>query len=302
MSTVCSSGLSKVVSPAQSIFFIPEMDDGHFRGRLGENVLLERCTVHAEQDSVQASRATVCVNTNKSLITQCMFFVFCMSSWTNLCPVPGMLSLAMEELGRPADCCVLWSSDGLSCSNAHFLFSICPHGLEAFFSLQLHEIIEIGGLGGRGACLFSAEKTDSFKALSFLFLGSNQTTDVVSICLMFFGWFTLIRVYLCHVSVCGCLSRLCVWCLISALNVSPCVFGDFSVSSCVRDLPLPPFSAAGPQPFSSFVAALCSFSFFLFPSLLSSFCTGEHTVWFNIIFQSPKAAGQGLLTELFRSS
>lgn len=80
----------------------------------------------------------------------CCFF--CMSSWTNLCPVPCVLSLAMEELGRAANCCVLWSSDGLSCSTAHFLFSICPHGLEAFFSLQLHEIIEIGW--GRWGFLF----------------------------------------------------------------------------------------------------------------------------------------------------
>lgn len=69
-----------------------------------------------------------------------------------------------------------------------------------------------------------------------------------------------------------------------ALSVSCGVFCDFF--------------PAGPQPFSSFVAALCFF--FLF-SRLFSFCTGEHNGWFNIIFQSLEAAGQGLLTGLFHS-
>lgn len=46
---------------------------------------------------------------------------------------------------RPVAHCVLCSSDGhsLSCSTAHFLFSVCLHGWKAFFSLQLYEMIEM---------------------------------------------------------------------------------------------------------------------------------------------------------------
>lgn len=89
--------------------------------------------------------------------------------------------------------------------------------------------------------------------------------------------------------------------LMCSICVFMCVCVHFMRLHCdfVCDMPLPPLSPAGPQRFYSFVAALCFFSFF---SLFSSFCTGEHNVWFNIIFQSLKAAGQGLLTELFRSS
>lgn len=65
---------------------------------------------------------------------------------------------------RPVAHCVLCSSDGhgLSCSTTHFLFSICPHGWEAFFSLQLYEIIEMEKV----LFIFCREK-DSIKALNF---------------------------------------------------------------------------------------------------------------------------------------
>lgn len=46
---------------------------------------------------------------------------------------------------KPVAHCALCSSDshGLSCSTAHFMCSISSHGWEAFFPLQLYEIIEM---------------------------------------------------------------------------------------------------------------------------------------------------------------
>lgn len=84
---------------------------------------------------------------------------------------------------RPVAHCVLCSSDGhgLSCSTAHFLFSICPHGWEAFFSLQLYEIIEMEKV----LFIFCREKRiPSRPSPSFL---EPDHWCGFHLCLMFFG-------------------------------------------------------------------------------------------------------------------
>lgn len=85
-----------------------------------------------------------------------------------------MLSLAVRDLGDLR--CVKFCPGTQMASHAAAPCS--PSAvMEAFFSLQSHEII--GGGQGGGRCLFSAERTDSFKGLLRSLLGQNQITDVV---------------------------------------------------------------------------------------------------------------------------
>ncbi len=69
-------------------------------------------------------------------------------------------------------------------------------------------------------------------------------------------------------SLCVCVSASATVCVCLAFQVCVCVCVCACACVCVYvcALPLPPLSPAGLQPFSSFVAALCFFSFF--PSLL----------------------------------
>lgn len=157
--------------------------------------------------------------------------------------------------------CGLHSSDGLS----HLLcwFTAPP---------QLYEIIKRMGGGGRN-CLFSTLKQISSRR-SLLFSGSqsDHRRHGSHLFLMFFG-----------PAFSNQSARLSCWRVwLSVFIFLLCVIHAFKASPCARLAP-------------SLLRGL-GHCFYLF---LFSLCAEEHHVWFNIIFQSLKAVGQGLRLSYF---
>lgn len=98
-------------------------------------------------------------------ILKCNFAYVCVQHMWSALSAEVHVVIGHGGTWKPVVHCALYSSDGLSCSLAHFMFSISAYGWEAFFSLQLYEIIEMENV----LFIFCRKKRipSASKALSF---------------------------------------------------------------------------------------------------------------------------------------